>query len=313
MSKDNKKTISNIIENDVKRNEVKNMYNQERVKLLTDLNSRPYFKGRFIALHGIDKKGNCTCLKGAMCAAAGKHPIAKSDVKNHNIKSNKEFESIIIEYPDANFAILTGDGLVVIDIDVKGNGLETYEKLKDIMPETFTVRTGTGGLHLYYSTDVEVRNRVRFVDGIDVRGDGGYVVAPTSKHKCGGHYEIIKDIPIQPITPELMELITTPKADTNSDVQNDVELVDAFGEGERHDRMVKIGGTMYRQGLSYEAVLECLQNMNETVCSPPLPYSEIKSIAKSLQKYKNAERNPDLNEPADSKKKLKICYIQINE
>lgn len=313
MSKDNKKTTSNIIENNIAKKLEIETYNQERVKLLTDLNNRPDFNGRFIELYGVDINGICTCSKGAMCPYTGKHPTALKDVKNHNIKSNKEFENIIIKHPYANFAILTGDGLVVIDIDVKGNGLETYEKLKDIMPETLTVRTGTGGFHLYYSTDVEVRNRVRFVDGIDVRGDGGYVVAPTSKHKCGGYYEIIKDISIQPITPELLELITTPKADTNSDVQNDVELVDAFGEGERHDRMVKIGGTMYRQGLSYEAVLECLQNMNETVCSPPLPYSEIKSIAKSLQKYKNAERNPDLNEPADSKKKLKICYIQINE
>lgn len=83
-----------------------------------------------------------------------------------------------------NIGIAT-QGLLVLDVDNKGDkrGSETLAEL-DVMngvPDTFTVETPTGGLHLYYRPAEEVANSAGKVGhGLDVRGQGGYVVAPGS-------------------------------------------------------------------------------------------------------------------------------------
>lgn len=91
---------------------------------------------------------------------------------------------------------------------------------------------------------------------------------------------------------------------------NNVQTVDCFGEGERHDRLVKIAGSLSRQGLSEDGLTENLLNLNESLCSPPLPEKEVRQIAKSIHKYKNYERNPELQEETkDLKQQVKdILY-----
>jgi hypothetical protein len=95
------------------------------------------------------------------------------------------------QWPDANVAIATGPGskLLVVDIDVdpeKGvNGLSSMEDLEAVgcaFPETLAVRTPRGGLHLYYAYDgAEIGNSAgKVAPGIDIRGTGGYVLAPPS-------------------------------------------------------------------------------------------------------------------------------------
>lgn len=80
-----------------------------------------------------------------------------------------------------DYGVLTGDGLVVIDVDVK-NGkdgkaslarLEGYREV-DLLGN-YAVTTPTGGIHYYFRTDVDARNRVGALEGIDVRGQGGFV------------------------------------------------------------------------------------------------------------------------------------------
>jgi hypothetical protein len=93
------------------------------------------------------------------------------------------------QWPDANVAIATGSGLVVLDVDPYKGGLHSLSILLGGGFEwpTATVRTGSGGLHFYFTVDQSVRNATGFQGllGIDVRGDGGYVVAPPSNHLKG--------------------------------------------------------------------------------------------------------------------------------
>jgi hypothetical protein len=85
---------------------------------------------------------------------------------------------------------------VVIDLDVKKH--DGYASFDDFLkkssipePRTFTVRTGSGGRHLFFRmVGQPVRNRVNWLPGVDVRGDGGYVLLPTSNHVTGGVYEV---------------------------------------------------------------------------------------------------------------------------
>ena len=105
--------------------------------------------------------------------------------------TDAELDAWWAKYPDANVGIVTGriSGLVVVDIDVdRGGNPETVYK---DTPSGMVAQTGSGGYHLFYSYPSDapsVGNQVRD-DGIDVRGDGGYVVAAPSTHSSGQLYQ----------------------------------------------------------------------------------------------------------------------------
>jgi hypothetical protein len=93
------------------------------------------------------------------------------------------------QFPDCNFGIACGpSNLVVVDLDIKHgkDGLKVWRELtQGIFDDTYSVETPTGGLHFYYRGS-DFRNSVDAVgSGIDVRGDGGFVVAPWSRTEQG--------------------------------------------------------------------------------------------------------------------------------
>jgi Bifunctional DNA primase/polymerase, N-terminal/CHC2 zinc finger len=94
--------------------------------------------------------------------------------------------------PDLNLAIVTGDGLAVLDIDPRNGGLESFARLcryRGWQPETPRVHTGRGdgGLHLYFSAPAGTRSGkvTQRGGGLDLKAEGGYVVAPPSIHPTG--------------------------------------------------------------------------------------------------------------------------------
>lgn len=98
-------------------------------------------------------------------------------------------------HPDANVGILTGksSGLVVLDVDTDHNGdwsLMGIELLHGKLPKTLISYTGNGGYHyLFTYPSATIRNSVgKLGDGLDVRGNGGYIVAPPSQHPNGTKY-----------------------------------------------------------------------------------------------------------------------------
>jgi putative DNA primase/helicase len=98
------------------------------------------------------------------------------------------------QMPTANVGIATGtrSGLLVIDVDVDKGGKSSLSKLErdaGNLPATLTSRTGGGGYHFLYECPGRgCRNRAGVLPGIDVRGDGGYIVAPPSTHRSGRSY-----------------------------------------------------------------------------------------------------------------------------
>lgn len=97
-------------------------------------------------------------------------------------------------WPDANVSIVTGSlsGLVVLDVDARHHGVESLAALErehGALPLTPEVHTGGGGRHLYFRhPGIALANRVGMWPGIDLRGDGGCVVAPPSIHPSGQPY-----------------------------------------------------------------------------------------------------------------------------
>lgn len=111
-----------------------------------------------------------------------------------------------------NVGVATGAGVVVLDVDVKAGrgGLENLEDLKTrfgLDDETLTVRTPSGGLHLYFnSTGFSIGNSVsRIAPGLDVRGEGGLVVGPGSTVGDAA-YTVEREAPMKPIAPWFAQL-----------------------------------------------------------------------------------------------------------
>lgn len=101
-----------------------------------------------------------------------------------------------------NIGIATGDGVFVIDVDNKDgkNGslsLESLELRNSDLPTTLTVSTPTGGNHVYLAAPPGAyipNSASKLGEGLDIRGDGGYVVGPGSVID-GKHYEVLVDAP----------------------------------------------------------------------------------------------------------------------
>lgn len=86
---------------------------------------------------------------------------------------------------DHNIGIACGErsGFFVLDIDPRNGGddaLDALEAQHGALPETLTQRTGGGGRHLLFKWDARVR-RGKIADGIDVKKNGGYIVAEPSR------------------------------------------------------------------------------------------------------------------------------------
>jgi hypothetical protein len=139
------------------------------------------------------KGGRCTCGK-ASCGSPGKHPRTVHGVKDAST-DQEQIAAWWEEWPDANVAIAAGaisGGLVILDVDPAHGGRDSLEALlaeHGPLPDTPEVLTGGGGRHLYFHSDDRIPNLVgQLGRGLDLRGDGGYVIAPRSSHLSGQEY-----------------------------------------------------------------------------------------------------------------------------
>ncbi len=131
----------------------------------------------------------------------GKHPMTMQGLK----QATTDITTVNQWWADhsyANIGIRTGRrpegaGIVVLDVDAKHGGMESLRRLEaehGKLPETPTVATGGGGYHyLFEHPGVEVSNRQNMLAGLDVRGDGGYIVASPSSHISGPQYLWLPD------------------------------------------------------------------------------------------------------------------------
>ncbi len=144
-------------------------------------------------LHSIEN-GLCTCGKKD-CANAGKHPRTPDGLKSATADVQKIEEWFNPSAPAANIAIATGkiSNLTIYDIDIGDgkNGADTWiAALGDVgEPRTLMAKTGSGGMHVFFKYNSALKTRVNALGaGVDIRNDGGYVVAAPSIHKSGRHY-----------------------------------------------------------------------------------------------------------------------------
>ena len=199
--------------------------------------------------------------------------------------------------PRANVAMATGkvSGMVAVDVDPRHGG---DEGLLDLaarhgpLPETAESLSGGGGRHVFlaHPGGHVPCSQSEIAPGVDIKGDGGYVVLPPSVHPGGGAYawEFSSDIAdVRPAAcPQwLVALIRAPGDKTPQGRTSRPSDANVIPSGQRNTALASLGGGMRRMGMSHNEILAALQEANQSRCDPPLDASEVEAIAASVARY----------------------------
>ncbi len=208
---------------------------------------------------------------------ADKRPLTAHGFKDATIEE-KQITAWWAEHPEAGIATPTGDGLLVLDIDSEA-GEHALAELGEL-PPTWEVVTRRGR-HLYFRGDASNSAGV-VAEGVDVRGEGGYVVLPPSPHPEGA-YEWRTATDEVPLAPSwLLELIGTRRNGHAAPVGESVPV------GLRNSSLTSMAGTMRRRGFEADEIAAALLKVNANRCKPPMPDSEVWKVARSVTRYKPA-------------------------
>lgn len=206
--------------------------------------------------------------------------------------------------PTLNIGIATGaasGGVFVVDVDehdgVSG-GTELGEWLADShckLPETASSTTGSGGTHYLFRAPagVAVKSAAHVLPGVDVRGDGGYIVAPPSVHPNGNRYEWDMepwaDCEIATADETVLKLVQLDGAQE----QQRFELPDEVPQGKRDETMFKYACSLQAQGIGDDAIYRIVSDANKARCRPPLDEDTVRQkVHQALHYDKGEQRHP---------------------
>jgi replicative DNA helicase len=257
--------------------------------------------------------------------------------------TEQEINQWFDDSPDANIGIITGkiSNLVVFDLD--SEGAVEYAEDEGGFPDTVKVKTGKG-YHIYMQyPGFEVRGSVNKKLDIDIRADGGYVVAPPSVHGSGNIYEwkegcSIYEIDPAPCTPWMIAYLedvaknnklstkkkenrTKTKAEGTqhkSEIKNEYLdiLKNGCGEGERNSTATKLIGHLLKTKMPPGEVWEIIKLWNQKN-TPPIDGSELSRTFNSVSKLEsqNKEKKVDVADFLDTTKRIIVehgeSYVRI--
>ena len=244
------------------------------------------------------RDGHCACPKGG-CSSAGKHPVASLVPQGlHDATCD---EAVIRQWwtdaPDANIAVPTGARSGWWALDVDGElGRESVAMLGTLALEIATAptqRTGNGHHYLFrFESGVRCRAAVR--PGIDVRGEGGYIVVSPSVHRSGRRYEWANGAEPGPAglveAPRwLVEIVTARAAVCPAPTDAGAPIED----GSRNDTLFREACAMRARGGTDADVASLLADVNSRRCKPPLDATEVEAITESSKRYEEAVPPPE--------------------
>jgi len=223
-----------------------------------------------------------------------KRPIVRWTPYQGRRATTDEVEQWFRRWPDANVAIVTGavSGLLVLDVDAGHGGdasLAALESEFAPLEPTLECLTGGGGRHLYFRHFGEpVPNKAGFRDGLDLRGDGGVVVAPPSIHPSGRAYRWREGRAPQVLGPApmpqwLRRIVAGATPHSGHPLSHWRRLVsEGVAEGARNATIASLAGHLLWHEVDPSVVLELLLCWNRQRCRPPLPDEEVAATVASI-------------------------------
>jgi putative DNA primase/helicase len=227
------------------------------------------------------RDGACTCGHED-CSSPGKHPRTPQGLKDATT-DEQQIRDWWKRWPTANIGGSVGEvGIVVVDVDGDEGraSLAEWEAAHGALPETYTVLTGGGGEHRWFTFPASrpLRNRSKVLPKVDIRAVGGYVVLAPSLHRSGRRYIATTRTDPEPAPADLLDLIDPPRpkaapvqAPTATE-RNQRRLlgmlaaacrrIESASPGERHDTLVResftIGGYLDGVGATEDQVAPSL-------------------------------------------------------
>jgi hypothetical protein len=238
----------------------------------------------------------------------GKVPLTKRGLHD----ATRDTERIVDWWrrrPDANVAVRTGreSSLFVLDVD----GDEGHDSLHQLerdhgpLPETVSATTGGGGEHLFFRHPGRPVpcSAGRLGPGLDIRGEGGYVVLAPSVHESGRRYTWDRapgEAPLAAAPAWLVERARGRDRDRRNGPAPPV--AEKIREGGRNGALTSLAGSMRRRGMDEPEIRAALLEANRRRCEPALDEREVARIAASVARYEPAQpaTNGDRRSPQPS-------------
>jgi bifunctional DNA primase/polymerase-like protein/primase-like protein len=232
--------------------------------------------------------------------ARGKRPLVRWEEFQRRLPLPGDVAAWFRRWPNANIGIVTGkiSGLAVVDVDPRHGGHESLAALEGEyapLPSTVEVLTGGGGRHLYFASSGELlRSRVALAPGVDLRAEGGLVVAPPSIHASGGLYRWDlfhhpEDTPIAPLPSWLGLLVRSPSGGHPVGWWRQ-RVREPVPEGARNATLASLTGHLLWHGIDSEVALELLLCWNRVRCEPPLSEEEVARTIDSITRTHSRRR-----------------------
>ena len=238
-----------------------------------------------------------------------KKPLLDSwEAYQHTAATEEQVMDWWTRWPEANIGLVMGaaSGLIALDLDGP-NAVALLHHAKVFLPKTAAVQTKRGYHAFYQHPGYAVANRAHLLSdgngsGVDVRGDGGYVVAPPSVHGSGWVYQWVvnPEEGILPLPPGVMSLLdgqatTMPSTDDPDWFE---QVWDGVPEGQRNDAAARLAGywlavTKGHEEATFRAIRPWAMR-----CTPPMPLGELRTTIRSIARREAAkashQRSTDL-------------------
>jgi hypothetical protein len=191
--------------------------------------------------------------------------------------------------PEANIAVATGkaSGIFVVDVDNEDAEAEIakLEAIHGALPATVEQITPRGRHLLFrWPPNGDIRNSAsKIARGVDVRGEGGYIVCAPSIHPSGKSYAwSVDSASTFALAPQwLISLVAMP-----APIVPVTPVFEGNGlniaKGTRNDALTRIIGHLLARHVDPELVLAAALAIGAHSCKPPLPAGEVTKIVNSI-------------------------------
>lgn len=216
-----------------------------------------------------------------------KIPILPWKTYQERLATPEEIAQWFTDYPDAQIGIVCG---LISNLTVADRESDADSNL--IQDQTYKVRTGGGGTHDYFQYEKDFKNAVKIFPSVDIRSEGGYVVAAGS-HSFKGEYTELNNLPVAKMSDLTRNLFLNAREKDEEKANWKESFVKPLEQGERNDSFASIiGGLLKRFPMDeWESLVWPTVVDKNTLQEKPLSPTELRTTYESICKAEMQARH----------------------